>query len=258
MPHSVARVLGTGSHAVICLNGWFGHSGNWGSWEQLLDTDTFSWVFPDYRGYGRRIDEVGEFTIEEISDDLLSVLDDLKDQESVSILGHSMGGVFGQHLLSKADGRIASFIGVSPVPASGSPMSSEQRQLFESAETEVGSRRTIIDITTGQRLSGRWLDEMAETSRKMSTDTAVGRCFHAWADCGFLEDLGKQQIPALVVVGAQDPAVTVDSVKGTYGRTFSDLTVLEFSDAGHYAMHEAPVRLVTEVENFLQSQVVTA
>lgn len=257
MPTSTARVLGTGPHAVICLNGWFGHSGDWGPWEQLLDTDTFSWVFPDYRGYGRRIDEDGEFTIDEISEDLLLVLDDLEGHESVSVLGHSMGGAFGQHLLSKADGRIASFIGVSPVPASGSPMPAKQRQLFESAETEVDSRRAIIDITTGQRLSARWLDRMAAETQNTSTDKAVGQCFRAWADCDFLANLGEQQIPALVVVGAQDPAVTVDSVKGTYGQTFDDLSVIEFSDAGHYAMYEAPVRLLSEIENFLRSRVVT-
>lgn len=259
MDTSTYRVLGTGPHTVICLHGWLGHAGDWGPWEQMLDTDTFRWVFPDYRGYGRRIREDGEFTIDEISADLLKVLTELQDRsgpESVSVLGHSMGGAFGQHLLSRAAGGVDAFIGVSPVPASGSPMPAEQRQLFESAEKEVGSRRTIIDITTGRRLSGRWLDDMADATRVNSTDRAVERYFRAWADCDFLDELGEQAIPALVIVGAQDPAVTVDSVQGSYGRTFSDLTVLEFPDAGHYAMYEAPVRLATEIESFLHSRVV--
>lgn len=255
VPLSNTRVIGTGPHTVLCLNGWFGHSGDWGPWEQMLDTDVFRWVFPDYRGYGRRLGEDGDFTIDEISDDLVKILDEQGDQESVSVLGHSMGGVFGQHLLTKSAGRISSFIGISPVPSSGSPMPAEQRQLFESAETEIDSRRMIIDITTGQRLSDRWLDTLAEATRASSTDQAVGKYFQAWADCGFLDVLGEQSIPALVIVGAHDPAVTVDSVQASCGRTFPDLTVIEFPDAGHYTMYEAPVRLVTEIENFLRTHV---
>lgn len=257
MPLSNARVIGTGSHTVLCLNGWFGHSGDWGPWEQVVDTDTFRWVFPDYRGYGRRLNEDGEFTIDEISGDLLTILDELGDEESVSLLGHSMGGAFGQHLLAKANGRISSFIGVSPVPASGSPMPVDQRQLFESAEAEVKSRRIIIDVTTGQRLSGWWLDTMAGATRGSSTDQAVGKYFRAWADCDFLDELGEQTIPALVIVGAHDPAVTAATVRASYGRTFADLTVIELPDAGHYSMYEAPVRLATEVENFLRDHVIS-
>lgn len=251
---SNTRVIGTGSHIVLCLNGWFGHSDDWGPWEQFLDTESFRWVFPDYRGYGRRIDEDGDFTLDEITNDLLQMLEELGGQTSMSILGHSMGGVFAQHLISKMGrGQITSFVGISPVPASGSPMPAEQRHLFESAETEIGSRRMIIDITTGQRLSDRWLDDMARATRDNSTDYVVGQYFRAWADCDFLNEIPNQEVPALIIVGAYDPAVTSESVRNSYGKTFRDLTTIEFPDSGHYAMYEAPVRLATEIENFLKT-----
>lgn len=250
------RVLGSGPHAVLCLNGWFGHSGDWGPWEQALDTDTFTWVFPDYRGYGTRQEISGDHTLEEISGDLLDAIEAGPEFETFTVLGHSMGGVFAQHLITRIGERIDAFVGVSPVPASGSPMPEQQRSLFEATESDAHARRTIIDITTGNRLSDRWLDQMAEDTRSNSTDAAVGGYFRAWADCDFLEELGKQTMPALVIVGAHDPAVTVDSVQATYGRAFEDLKVVEFPDSGHYGMFEAPLRLATEIEGFLNERVV--
>lgn len=251
------RTLGSGSHAVVCLNGWFGHAGDWGPWEDMLDRDMFTWIFPDYRGYGSRRSESGEFTLDEITSDLVEALDDVVfgRYDTVSVLGHSMGGVFAQHLLLQRGEQVNAFVGISPVPASGSPMPAEQRALFESAETEVASRRGIIDATTGNRQSGVWLDQMAEDTTRNSEDAAVGGYFRAWADCNFLDDLGKVTIPALVIVGAHDPAVTAEGTNATFGQAFTDLTVVTYPDAGHYAMFEAPLRLATDIEDFLRSRV---
>ena len=137
-------------------------------------------------------------------------------------------------------------------------MPEEQRSLFESAGTEVSSRKTIIDITTGNRLSDKWLEKMALSSKEHATDEAVGKYFRAWADCNFLADMGEQGIPALVIVGAHDPAVTAAQIRESYGTSFPNLSIYEFEDAGHYAMYEAPVRLATEIESFLREVVVGA
>ena len=247
------RTLGSGPHAVVCLNGWFGHAGDWGPWESMLDLTTFTWIFPDYRGYGARQSEVGEYTLEEVSADLTELLDAevFGRFRSVSVLGHSMGGVFAQHLLLSRGEQVDAFVGISSVPASGTPLPEDQRALFASAETEVAARRGIIDATTGNRLTDVWLDRMAEDTTRNSVDAAVGGYFRAWADCDFLGELGELSIPALVVVGAHDPAVTAEGVTATYGQAFPDLSVVTYPDAGHYAMYETPVRLATDIGNFL-------
>lgn len=251
-----SRVLGSGPHVVLCLNGWFGHSHDWGPWEQFLDTDTFTWVFPDYRGYGTRREISGDYTLESVSDDLMEILDPFFRYDSLTVLGHSMGGAFGQHLITRLGERADAFVGVSPVPASGSPMLPEQRALFESAESEVDARRTIIDITTGNRLSSRWLDRMAEETTTNSDGAAVAGYFRAWADCDFLDEIGVQDMPALVIVGSHDPAVSAEVARASYGQTFRDLKIVELPDAGHYGMFEAPLRLATEIEAFLGERLV--
>lgn len=248
--------IGTGPNAVICLNGWFGHAADWGPWTDVADRDTYTWIFPDYRGYGTRQSEPGEFTLDEIAGDIVPIVTDAASRyDSVSVLGHSMGGAFAQYVMHKADVPLTAYIGISPVAASGTPLPPDQREFFASAGEQVAARRAIIDITTGNRLSGRWLDHMAEETKKNSTDAAVGAYFFTWVDCDFLEQLGQVATPALAIVGATDPAVTAEAVQGSYGRTFSNLTVLELPDAGHYAMFEQPVRLSTEIEGFLSQHI---
>lgn len=248
----MTHILGTGSHQVLCLNGWFGHATGWGEFGRHLNTDDFTWIFPDYRGYGTRLQEPGEYTLDEITTDNLSVVETLDPNTPLSILGHSMGGVFAQHLLTRISRPVTAFVGISPVPASGTPLPPDQRQLFASAGSDAGARRTIIDITTGSRLSSTWLDHMAHATTENSADEAVSGYFRAWADCDFLAELRNVELPpALAIVGEKDPAVTKEAVLSTYGQVFRDLTVTEYPDAGHYAMDETPIRLVTDVEAFL-------
>jgi len=86
------RIIGNGAHKVLCLHGWFGSAEGWGPWTETLDTQHFSWAFMDYRGYGARRGEEGEFTIAEIAADAIAAADAL-DWQRFSLLGHSMGGI---------------------------------------------------------------------------------------------------------------------------------------------------------------------
>lgn len=245
-----ARTTGTGDHAVVCLNGWFGHSGGWGPWERHLDTDSFTWVFPDYRGYGGRRDAPGDFTVDEISADMCALLEELPCPR-VSLLGHSMGGVFMQRVLADTTRSIESLVGVSPVGAAGTPMGGEQRALFEAAESDTGARRTIIDITTGNSLPQRFARAVAEDSRVTSVDAAVGGYFRAWADADFLGELGTRDIPVKVFVGDRDPAVTEDAVRASFGVTYPRLEIDVLPEVGHYAMDEMPLNVAAKVGRFL-------
>ncbi|GAA1250321.1 hypothetical protein GCM10009676_41200 [Prauserella halophila] len=48
------RTVGSGEHVVIALHGSFGSSRAWTAFEPHLDRRQFTYVFPDYRGYGDR------------------------------------------------------------------------------------------------------------------------------------------------------------------------------------------------------------
>ena len=114
------RTVGSGSHTVLCLHGWFGSSTGWGhDFVDCLDTETFRYVFMDYRGYGGRMEVAGDHTVHEIAQDALALADELGAQR-FSVVGHSMGGSAAQRVVSLAPDRVTKLVGISPVldPAS--------------------------------------------------------------------------------------------------------------------------------------------
>ncbi|MFB9236251.1 alpha/beta fold hydrolase [Plantactinospora siamensis] len=173
---------GQGPRRVLALHGWFGSARGWGSLPNLIDGDRFTWAFLDYRGYGARREVTGEHSIGEIARDALDLADSL-GWDTFSVVGHSMGGSAAQRVLADAPDRVERLVGISPVPASGVPFDDQGWALFDGAATNPDNRRAIIDLTTGNRLSRRWLDEMVRFSLEHSTAEAFGAYLSAWAHC---------------------------------------------------------------------------
>lgn len=243
-------VRGTGPHHVLCLHGWFGRADDWGPFADHLDLTNFTWHFPEYRGYGTRLQETGEFSLMEVSRDITGYIGGL-DMEKYSLLGHSMGAVFMQRVLLDSPTAPTALVGISPVAASGTPLDAQTRALFESAAPEESSRRAIIDFTTGGHLPDPWLDHAAADSMTHSTPEAIGKYFLAWADCDFAEELGTQNLPILLLTGEHDPAVTVDGIHAAYGGIYPTMQVELLPDTGHYAIVEHPLSLAAKVMDFL-------
>ncbi|WP_027943424.1 alpha/beta fold hydrolase [Amycolatopsis taiwanensis] len=243
--------VGTGEHLVFALNGWFGSATAWRPVTPYLDGTRFTYVFPDYRGYGARRDVDGEYTIAEAAGDVLALADEL-GAERFSLLGHSMGGSVMQWVLAEAPDRVRALAGVSPVPASGVPFDEQTRQLFDSAANSPDSRRAIIDFTTGNRYTGVWLDAMVAHSLGTSDEAAFAAYLRAWADTDFHERIAGADVPVKVIVGAHDPALGEPVMRATFAQWYPRLEVEVLAGAGHYGMDETPIALATSVESFLR------
>ncbi|MFI9006047.1 alpha/beta fold hydrolase [Actinosynnema sp. NPDC053489] len=249
MAHDVLRV-GDGEHAVIALHGWFGSSAAWGPITPHLDGTAFSYFFPDYRGYGTRRDVPGDHTVAEAAGDVLALADEL-GLEAFSLIGHSMGGIVMQRVLADAPARVRALVGISPVPASGVPFDERGWELFSGAEHDPANRRAIVDLTTGNRLTGTWLDAVVRHSLETSDPVAFGEYLRAWARTDFRAEIEGNPVPVLAVAGAHDPALGPDTVRATLGTSYPDCEVVVFEQAGHYAVDETPLALVSVIEDFL-------
>ncbi len=245
------RTVGTGPSKVVCLPGWFGSSNGWGHWPDLLDGDAFTYAFPDYRGYGTRIEEKGDYTLDEIAADTLTSVDELS-WDTFSMIGHSMGGTAMQRVLIKAPDRVTKLVGISAVPSTGVPLDEEGHDLFYGAAENPSNRRAIIDFTTGNRLSGVWLDQMVAHSLKESTRDSFAGHLVAWAETDFGSEVQGNETPVLAIAGEHDPALNADVMHGTFGQQYTNARVEVFANAGHYSMYETPIALATVVETFLR------
>ncbi|WP_406103830.1 alpha/beta fold hydrolase [Micromonospora globbae] len=242
--------VGHGPRRVLALHGWFGSARGWGWLPDLVDVERFTWAFLDYRGYGARAGVAGEYTLAEISRDALDLADSL-GWDRFALVGHSMGGSAAQRVLADAPERVDRLVGISPVPAGGVPFDLQSWALFDGAAANPDNRRAIIDLTTGNRLSRRWLDEMVRFSLDHSTPEAFGAYLTAWARTDLTDEVKGSPVPALAVVGEHDPALGADMMRETWMRHYPNARLEVLANAGHYAMYETPVRLATVVEDFL-------
>lgn len=247
LPH---EVRGNGPHRVLALHGWFADRTAYAGIWPYLDENAFSYAFVDYRGYGAAKDIEGSYDIEEAAGDALAVADEL-GWERFSVLGHSMGGKAADAVLALAPDRVRAIVGLAPVPAGGIPFDEQGWALFSSAPDDAGSRRTIIDMTTGNRLTGVWLDQMTQASLLRSTVPAFRSYLESFANVDFHQRVEGSQVPVLVLVGEHDPAITTDVARGTWLTWHPNAELLVLSGVGHYPADEAPIALVSAVEAFL-------
>jgi pimeloyl-ACP methyl ester carboxylesterase len=245
-------VIGSGPRRVLALHGWFGSARGWGRLADLVDGDRYTYAFVDLRGYGTRRSDTGEHTIAEMAADAVAAADAL-DWSSFAVLGHSMGGSVMQRVALDAGDRVSGLVGISPVPATGVPFDERSWQLFSGAAEERGNRYAIIDMTTGGRLSRTWIDRMVQSSLDTSDPAAFRAHLDAWAGTDFADEVRGRPVPVRLVVGEHDPALSAAVVEQTFLRLYPDVSLEVLADAGHYAMFETPVALLTCVERSLDA-----
>ena len=242
--------VGNGPHHVFVLHGWFGSSDGWGCFPGYLDGERFTYHFTDNRGYGARMAETGDYTLDEVAGDVLALADSL-DVQQFSLVGHSMGGAEVLRVLAVAPSRVRKIVAVTPVGAEPTPFDEAGHDLFYGAAGDPGKRFGIIDFTTGNRNTATWVQSVVDHSLSHSTVEAFHGALVAWATPDFLAEVKGSEVPILVVPGEHDPALGKTAVEQTYAPHFPNCTIQEMPNAGHYPMFEAPVQLATVIERFL-------
>jgi esterase len=247
--------LGNGPRRVLVLNGWFGSSADWSAMSPALDGHAFTYVFFDYRGYGRAIGCEGDYSFAQTAQDVLALADRL-GWERFSLVGHSMGGMAMQRVVLAAPERIERMAGVCPVPACGSRMDAGRLSMFERTINDAVSRQIILDFSTGKRLPAAWLTHLARLTEQDSTRLARAGYLGEWATQDFSDELvhnpAATGVPVKLFLGAHDPTLTVDLMTRTWLAWYPNAVLETLPNAGHYPMHEVPIALAGALEAFLK------
>lgn len=242
--------VGRGPRKVLAMNGWFGSAEDWRALVPALDPEAFTYVFFDYRGYGRSRERTGAFTFEEAAQDVLALADHL-GWDRFSLIGHSMGGAAIQRVLLAAPERIERMAGVCAVPACGSRMDEARLAAFRAAVDDVERRAGIIAFSTGNRLSPRFTAHLARESQRLSDTEAFAGYLPQWAANDFSALVAGNATPVKLFIGEHDPTITADLMSRTWLAWYPHATLETLANAGHYPMYEVPVALATALENWL-------
>lgn len=161
----------------------------------------------DTRGHGASDAPVGDYTIEQLGNDALGLLDAL-GIDRCHFVGLSMGGMIGQQLALSAPGRLLSLTLAdtsSRYPASVLPVWAERIALVRSQGMEA-----VLASTLERWFTARFRAEqphavarIAESIRSTPVAGYIG-CAHAVPRVDFTSRLAAVACPTLVIVGAED------------------------------------------------------
>lgn len=250
-------VYGSGSEKVLMLHSWVDDKNSFELVKPYLNTERYTYVFADLRGYGQSQDIKGEYNSNEISDDAFRLADYL-GWKKFHVIGHSMSGMAVQRMAindwNSGKPRLKSVVAITPVTADGYPADKDTRKfLWDFIHNTEVSKQGITGMTGG-RLLDKWASLKTKENMNTSNAEAMRGYYHMWIDEDFSKEAAKTKVgtPIRVIGGRQDlPGFQEEKYQSTFPLWYPNVDIQYITDAGHFPMYETPVYLATLVEGFL-------
>ena len=207
--------FGTGSKIVLALHGW--HGGRW-SFDPLrpaLDLETFTWICPEFRGYGQSAHLTGQFTMAEAAADCAELLTS-EGIDRCFVLGHSMGAKVAQLIALDGSIKVDALLAVTPVPASGVPFDPPTFDFFAESTRSADGVKSILANGTAGRLGDAWLRRQAELSWANTGHDVLLAYFRDWALDDFSNRVKGLDVATLAIIGQYDQAISEPVMRYTY------------------------------------------
>ena len=160
----------------------------------------------DHRGHGRSEIPPGPYTVADLSNDVVELLDRL-ELDRVSFCGLSLGGAVGMWLGSRFPDRIERLTLCSASPRFGEPDGWRER----AATVRARGTGAIADTVVRRWFTPPFQEERPEVVARFRDMLAsaprdgYAACCDALAAWDFRGELGSIGVPTLVVAGADDP-----------------------------------------------------
>lgn len=260
----MARIeAGAGGRPILLVHGLTGGKVDFAEWLEPLAARGWHAVAPDVRGHGETGGprDIGAYTPEAVCADVLLLADDL-GWKSFVVLGHSLGGVFVQHLAIDHSDRLDAMI---LMDTAHGPVDWISADLFE-----IG---VAIALSDGMEALSDAIDAVAPPPSEsdvqralrerrpdlVSEDRAkfvatVPEMFAAGATLlangpDRLDRLAQLRLPTLVLVGELD-APFIDQSR-RLADAIPDATLVVLEGAGHSPQRETPEAWWRAVSDFL-------
>jgi len=224
-------------------------------WEQQMPALVGSYrvLRYDTRGHGGSDAPAGPYTLDQLADDAVELLDAL-DIERVHWVGLSMGGMIGQNLALRHSRRLHSLA----LCDTTSRIPDEARAMWDEriAEAERNGMRGLCEATMQRWFTPRFIEDnrpelqcIREQFLATPTSGYVG-CCQAVRDLDYTDALSAVSLPTQLIVGADDP-----STPPTASRAIQEviphacLSILD--DASHLSNVEQPEAFNEALRSFL-------
>lgn len=247
------KQIGSGKEKVLVMHHWMGDSTSYDSMIPYLDTNGYTYVFVDLRGYGRSKEMKGIYSVEEASKDAIKLIDSL-GWNKFHLIGHSMSGMIVQKIAAENPSRVKSVVAITPVPACGSPGPKEMVDFFESAALNNDeAAMECVNTLTSNRYTKAFAKKMVLDNRQWSTSEARLGYMKMFFYTDFSAAVKGLQTPILVLIGEHDFEGSEAFMRSTFLEWYPNAQLECCKASGHYPMIETPIALVATIEKFLSS-----
>ena len=243
------KIIGSGEKKILFLHELMGNYKNYEPVFPYLDTEKFTFIFVDLRGYGMSFNIEGEYSCEEASTDVKNLITHL-GLKDVNLLAHSMSTMIAQKI-ALIDDRISQLILITPIPASGVklPEIAEKSLLKDMAKNE--SKVEEIVYSASKRYNDTWAKYRIKMGYEASTVEARVGYMKMYMHTDFSDETDAIKIPIKIIVGKHDfPIFGLKLVTKLFTHYYDDVEIIECQEAGHYPMIECPVYFASKVEEF--------
>lgn len=225
-------------------------------WKPQLEplSKRFQLVRFDVRGHGSTPAPLGEWTIDDLADDVIDLLDGL-DIERAHLVGICLGGATAIRLAVRDPERVDRLALVSSAPKIGTPENWRERAATVLNEGTRALSGTIMERWFSPTFHAEHPEVVAEFRETFDAGDAPGYA----ACCGVLERLDlRDQLegitaPTLVAAGTEDPIMTVADAEHTAQR-IPRARLKAFEGARHLLTVETADQFNDALTDFLEGE----
>jgi 3-oxoadipate enol-lactonase len=211
--------------------------------------DHFQVLRYDARGHGASAIPAGDYTLDQLGQDVLALADKLKFPK-FAFCGISMGGAVGQWVALNAPQRLTKLILANTAPKFGTAETWDARR---KAVLE-GGMQAIVDATMQRFFSAENQQSVwAQSTRAIVLGTdpiGYAACCTALRDADTRSELGKISASTLIIGSDQDPSTPWEGNGSVLARDIPDAQAVRLQTA-HLSNLEQPRAFTTAVLDFL-------
>jgi 3-oxoadipate enol-lactonase len=205
----------------------------------------------DLRGHGRSPVVPGPYTVADLAQDVVDLLDDLAI-DRFSYAGVSLGGAIGLQLAVSVPDRVERLIVMASAARFPDPASWKERADRVRAEgTEF-----LVPSRVGAWVTPAFADSRPDETERLlamlrrTPPEGYAACCETITDFDVRDQLSGITAPTLVIAGADDPATNPDVVRGI-ADGIPGARFVVVPQASHLVSAEQPEAVTTEIRQFL-------
>lgn len=240
------KIIGNGDIKIIFLHELMGDCRNYEAIFPFLDKENFSYIFTDLRGYGLSKEIKGEYSLEEASNDVIELIDNLNIEE-VILVSHSMSTMIAQRV-ALIEPKIKKLILTTPISASGVEVSQIQKKSLLKNMIEGKNAIENIVKSASRRYNQTWANYRIDMGYSSSLAEARAGYMNMYLNTTQYQNKINHNIEVNIIIGKNDsPIFGKEEIAKNFSE-YKHVNIIECQEAGHYPMIECPVFYASKIE----------